>query len=82
MEIQTLLKVISLLLQYPDEEIKSVDWKMEFVHIDEPGLFENMNAFGEYFQQEYKRLVMQSCKFCHHCSQQYIYMWLHMAANR
>ncbi len=51
MEIQTLLKVISLLLQYPEAEIKSVDWQMEFVPIDEPELFENMNAFGEYFQR-------------------------------
>ena len=49
MEIQALLKIFSLLLQYPDEEIQSVDWQAEFARVDEPELLENLNVFGEYF---------------------------------
>ena len=51
METQDLLKLISLLLQYPDEEIQSLDWQSEFADIHEPELFENLNAFGKYFHQ-------------------------------
>ncbi len=51
METQDLLKLISLLLQYPDEEIRSLDWQSEFANNNEPELFENLNAFGKYFHQ-------------------------------
>lgn len=51
METQDLLKLISLLLQYPDEEIRSLDWQSEFVNINEPELFENLSRFGKYFHQ-------------------------------
>ncbi len=51
METQDLLKLISLLLQYPNEEIQSFDWRSEFANINEPELFENLNAFGKYFHQ-------------------------------
>lgn len=51
MELQTLLKIISLLLQYPDKEIQAVNWEEELVHIDEPELIENLYAFVTYFQR-------------------------------
>jgi len=51
METQDLLKLISLLLQYPDEEIRSLDWQSEFADIHEPELSENLNTFGKYFHQ-------------------------------
>jgi len=51
METPDLLKLISLLLQYPDKEIRSVDWLSEITDIDEPELFDRLNKFGKYFQQ-------------------------------
>ena len=51
MDTQDLLKLISLLLQYPDQEIKSVDWQTLLDDIDEPELKENMYLFGKYYHQ-------------------------------
>ena len=51
METHDLLKLISLLLQYPDKEIRSVNWQLEVADINEPALFENLNRFGKYFHQ-------------------------------
>jgi nitrate reductase delta subunit len=51
MDTQDLLKLISLLLQYPDQEIKSIDWQTLLADIDEPELTESMNSFGKYFHQ-------------------------------
>jgi len=51
METQDLLKLISLLLQYPDKEIRSVDWYSEITDIDEPELSDHLNKFEKYFQQ-------------------------------
>ncbi len=51
METQDLLKLISLLLQYPDEEIHSLDWQSDIANIGEAKLFESLNTFGKYFHQ-------------------------------
>jgi len=51
MDTHDLLKLISLLLQYPDQEIKSLDWQSALVDVAEPELIENLNSFGKYFNQ-------------------------------
>ncbi len=48
METPELLKLISLLLQYPDEEIYSLDWKSDLKNIEIPELYENLIRFEEY----------------------------------
>ncbi len=51
METEQLLKLISLLLLYPDEEIQSFDWLSGISGIDEPELTDCLNRFGKYFYQ-------------------------------
>jgi len=50
MEIRELLKLISLLLQYPDEEIYSLEWQSCLSHVKNQEIVENLNAFGDYFR--------------------------------
>ncbi len=51
METPDLLKLISLLLQYPDEEMRSFDLLSEIVTLNDPELLESLNTFGKYFYQ-------------------------------
>ncbi len=48
MEKLELLKLISLLMQYPDEEIYSLEWKSDLKDIEIPELYENLIMFEEY----------------------------------
>ncbi len=50
MEIRELLKLVSLLLQYPDEEIYSLEWQPCLSHVKNQEIVENLNVFGDYFR--------------------------------
>ncbi len=51
MQTQNLLKLISILLQYPNKETKSVDWQEELKNISESDLFEYLNKFDLFFRK-------------------------------
>ena len=51
METQNLLKLISILLQYPNKEVKSADWKEELKKVTKSDLSEYLNKFDDFFRQ-------------------------------
>lgn len=59
-ETQNLLKLISLLLQYPDKEIHSLHWEPDIETNEAPQWTENLKLFTEYFHKNSLEILQEN----------------------